>query len=63
MDLLALLLSLWLPAVAIPDCADLDGTRCPVEGERLSCWNELDETGVCQCVALHDEPRQWFCND
>lgn len=63
MDLLALLLSLWLPAVALPDCADLDGTRCPSQGERLSCRIERDEPGVCQCLALQGEPRQWFCND
>ncbi len=63
MDLLALLLALWLPAVAIPDCADLDGTACPAQGEQLNCWIELDEVGVCQCVALHGEPQQWFCND
>ena len=63
MDLLALLLSLWFPAVAIPDCADLDGTACPTRGEQLSCRVELDEVGLCECAALHGAPRQWFCNE
>lgn len=63
MDLLVLLLSLWLPAFAIPDCADLDGTSCPAQGEQVDCQIELDEAGVCQCVALYGDPRQWFCNE
>lgn len=63
MDLLALLLALWLPAAALPDCADVDGTACPAQGERLSCWIELGEAGVCQCLAQQDAPQQWFCND
>jgi hypothetical protein len=63
MDLLALLLALWLPGFALPDCADLDGTSCPAQEVRLSCRIEIDEAGVCQCVALYGAPRQWFCND